>query len=204
MTKGLLVLGLLVCAASTAPAQRYICINEEDIERVEVLKGARAVQQYGIQAGEGVIIITTKVGTGMQPSFRCPKSAGGEDELSTKLYPPDLVMKNQKAIGLTDVQRDKIEQVVKDVQGKFVESQFKMSGEIERLKQLIEQTSVDEPKVLEQIDRVLNVERDVKRAQLSLMMKIKNQLSEDQKVKLSKLRGDEAIEPKKPSSRERP
>jgi hypothetical protein len=50
---------------------------------------------------------------------------------------------------------------------------------------------VDEPKVLEQIDRVLSVERDVKRAQLSLMMKIKNELSEDQKSKLSKIRGDD-------------
>jgi hypothetical protein len=188
----MLVLGLMLCAASSASAQKYICINEEDIERVEVVKGPRAVQQYGIQPGEGIIVITTKVGTGLQPSFQCPKpSGGGDDQLSTKLYPPDLVMENQKAIGLSDSQRSKIEFVVKDVQGKFVESQFKMRGEMEKLKTLMDQSSVDEPKVLEQIDRVLSVERDVKRAQLSLMMKIKNELSEDQKSKLSKIRGDD-------------
>jgi hypothetical protein len=47
---------------------------------------------------------------------------------------------------------------------------------------------VDEAKVLEQVDRVLGVERDVKRAQLSLMIRIKNLLTQRQQEQLGALR----------------
>jgi TonB-dependent SusC/RagA subfamily outer membrane receptor len=181
----------VVCAASTASAQKRICIDHSDIERVEVLKGARAAQQYGTQAGEGVVIITMKIGNGGTPNFNCPPGQGsGDDPLARLLFPPELVMQNQQAIDLTERQRESIQELLKNVQGKFIESQFRMNGEMERLKQLIEASAVDEPKVLEQIDRILATERDVKRAQLSLMVKIKNQLSDQQKAALLKLRGD--------------
>jgi hypothetical protein len=200
-----LAVGLVLCALSTATAQKRICIEESDIQRVEVVKGVRAVQQYGAQAGEGVIIITTRIGSSGTPNFNCPAGPGsGDDPLARLLFPPDLVMQNQQAIDLTDQQRNSIQELLKNVQSKFIESQFRMSGEMERLKQLIESSSVDEPKVLEQIDRILSTERDVKRAQLSLMVKIKNELTERQKAELLKLRGDEAQPVSPPRGRGRP
>ena len=97
-------------------------------------------------------------------------------------------MANQDAIHLTDSQRNSLQQAMADAQGKFITMQFKMSSEVERLQTLLKPTSVDEPQVLEQVDRVLAVERDVKRAQLSLMIRIKNMLTSPQQSRLNQLR----------------
>src|SRR5688572_4471695 len=48
--------------SSAAPSNRAIDINPNDIENVEVLKGAASGAIYGSRAGQGVIIITTKRG----------------------------------------------------------------------------------------------------------------------------------------------
>jgi TonB-linked SusC/RagA family outer membrane protein len=48
--------------ASVDAPNRAIDINPNDIESINVLKGAAATALYGIQAGSGVVIITTKKG----------------------------------------------------------------------------------------------------------------------------------------------
>ncbi len=48
--------------SSTAPANRAIDLNPDDIESVEVLKGAASSAIYGSRAGQGVILISTKRG----------------------------------------------------------------------------------------------------------------------------------------------
>jgi Spy/CpxP family protein refolding chaperone len=47
---------------------------------------------------------------------------------------------------------------------------------------------VDEAAVLAQVDKILALERDVKRTQLSLVVRIKNLLTEPQQAKLNELR----------------
>jgi hypothetical protein len=111
------------------------------------------------------------------------------DPFARYLFPPELVMAHQQAINLTDRQRSAIQDAIREAQGKFVDLQFRMSGDGEKLQELIRGTSVDEARVLEQVDRVLATEREIKRAQLTLMMRIKNQLTEQQQAVLMKLRG---------------
>jgi TonB-linked SusC/RagA family outer membrane protein len=48
--------------SSAAPSNRAIDINPNDIENVEVLKGAASGAIYGSRAGQGVLLITTKKG----------------------------------------------------------------------------------------------------------------------------------------------
>jgi TonB-dependent SusC/RagA subfamily outer membrane receptor len=48
--------------SSSAPPNRAIDINPDDIENVEILKGAASGSIYGSRAGQGVILITTKKG----------------------------------------------------------------------------------------------------------------------------------------------
>ena len=116
-----------------------------------------------------------------------PRPPGG-DPLAGYLFPPELIMANQRAINLTDSQRNSLQQAMADAQGKFIGLQFKMSSEVEKLQSLLQPASVDESKVLDQVDRVLAVEREVKRAQLSLMIRIKNMLTQQQQAQLGVLR----------------
>lgn len=112
----------------------------------------------------------------------------GGDPLARYLFPPELIMANQRAINLTDAQRNSLQQVMADAQSKFIAVQFKMSSEVEKLQSLLQGSSVDEAKVLDQVDRVLGVERDAKRTQLSLMIRIKNLLTQRQQEQLGALR----------------
>jgi heavy-metal resistance protein len=112
-----------------------------------------------------------------------------DDPLARYLFPLELVMAHQQAIGLTERQRTAIQQAVKDAQGKFVDVQFSMSGEMEKLQRLLQGTSPDESDVLDQVDRVLGLEREIKRAQLALMVRIKNTLTDQQQAALQRLRG---------------
>jgi len=199
MRTATVVIGLLLpCVALPAGGQEPICIvngvrvatsictragglDPERIEQIEVLKGASAAAEYGREAAGGVILITTKAGTGLP-------AAAADDPLASHLFPPELVMAHQQAIGLTDHQRSAIQSAMREAQGTFVELQFQLSGEVETLQRLLQRTSLDEAEVLAQVDRVLAVERQVKRAQLRLMVRIKNQLTEQQQAVLATLR----------------
>ncbi len=89
-------------------------------------------------------------------------------------------MAHQEAIGLTDKQRSTIQDAVKDAQGRVVDIQFKMSAEMEKLQHLLQIFTPDEPKVLDEVNRVLTLERDMKLVQMTLMVRIKSQLTERQ------------------------
>jgi Spy/CpxP family protein refolding chaperone len=56
------------------------------------------------------------------------------------------------------------------------------------MQSLIDASQVDEAAVLETVDRVLASEREIKREQLSLMIRLKNLLTEQQQDVLAKLR----------------
>jgi TonB-linked SusC/RagA family outer membrane protein len=67
-----------------APVNRIADINPEDIETIEVLKGASASAIYGSQASNGVIIVTTKRGRGGAPQVNATQRVG-QYSLSNKL-----------------------------------------------------------------------------------------------------------------------
>jgi TonB-dependent SusC/RagA subfamily outer membrane receptor len=151
------------------------------IAHVEVVKGPAAASAYGADAVNGAIIISTKLGAGNA-------LAPTDDPLAGFLYPPELVMAHQQEIGLTDRQRSAIQAAMKEAQGKFVDLQFQMSGELEKLQRIVQPSTVDEAKMLDELDRVLAMEKEIKHAQVTLMIRIKNQLTEQQQAALGKLR----------------
>jgi Spy/CpxP family protein refolding chaperone len=53
---------------------------------------------------------------------------------------------------------------------------------------LIKQDHVDEQKVLNQLDQILNTEREIKRTHFTLVLRIKNKLTSDQIAKLAQLK----------------
>jgi len=59
---------------------------------------------------------------------------------------------------------------------------------MEALGALLKKDEVDEQGALAQFDRVLNEERDIKRAHLALVLGIKNRLSTEQEIKLREIK----------------
>ena len=110
------------------------------------------------------------------------------DPIGRNLVPPDLVMSHSEELGLTEKQRGVIKAEVQKMQAKFIDSQFDLQENTSRMAHLLQQQPVDEAKVLEQADKVMRLEREIKRAQLTLLIRIKNSLTPDQLAKLDALR----------------
>ncbi|HYT81971.1 MAG TPA: periplasmic heavy metal sensor [Gemmatimonadales bacterium] len=111
-----------------------------------------------------------------------------DDPLARFLFPPDLVMQQEFAIGLKPEQRGAITQAIQQFQGNVVELQWQMHEETQRLTELLDKTVVDQAAALAQIDKVLAVERGVKRAHIGLLIQIKNQLTAEQQARLAQAR----------------
>ena len=112
----------------------------------------------------------------------------GPDDFARNLFPPELVMQHQSEIGLQDSQRAALTSAVQQAQAKFMDVQWKLSAEGEKMGRLLQGTQVDESQVLDQVDRILNLEREIKKAQISLMVRIKNTLTPAQQAKLAEIR----------------
>jgi hypothetical protein len=112
----------------------------------------------------------------------------GKDPLQEFLFPPELVMRYQNDIQLKKEQKELIIGAVEDAQKKFNRLQWDLQGEVASLQKLLSLPTVDETKVLDQLDKVLDRERIIKKTQITLMVRIKNTLTEDQKVKLNSLK----------------
>jgi TonB-dependent SusC/RagA subfamily outer membrane receptor len=224
MRKPLLVTALTLCLASAASAQspmfivngvrldrcegpaghdlaRLANIDPAAIENIEVIKGAAAAQQYGPDAANGVITVTTRKGSVVSLTTCGPRvvrralgdtlvlARDGANAVGTNLYSPEFVIAHQEAIALTDQQRASIQSAVATIQSKaVVDAQFKLGAATERLNVLLSMPSVDEAAVLQRIDEMLTLEREVKRAQVTLLVRVKNQLTPAQQKQLDKLR----------------
>jgi Spy/CpxP family protein refolding chaperone len=117
--------------------------------------------------------------------------AAGQDPIAEHLLPPELIMQNQKAIGLTDAQKNSVIGEIKQAQGRMVDVQWDLQRAVERMVELLKPDKVDEQAVLGQLDKVLAAEREVKRTQLGLMLRLKNILTPEQQRMLRDLRASQ-------------
>src|SRR5947207_2535882 len=98
-------------------------------------------------------------------------------------------MQHQQDIGLRAEQRAAITKAIQEFQTKVVALQWRMQDQSQRLASMLDKPSVDQSAALAQVDEVLGVEREVKRAHMSLLIQIKNTLSAEQQAKLAAARG---------------
>ncbi|MCI0750935.1 MAG: periplasmic heavy metal sensor [Flammeovirgaceae bacterium] len=113
----------------------------------------------------------------------------GKDPMQDYFFPPELVMRYQNEIQLKKEQRITITSAIEDAQKRFSQLQLNLQTEATELQKLLSQSTVNEASVLSQLDKVLDQERAIKKAQITLMVKIKNELTDDQKNKLNSLKG---------------
>ncbi|HEX4575286.1 MAG TPA: periplasmic heavy metal sensor [Gemmatimonadales bacterium] len=128
------------------------------------------------------------------PAQRVPQAPGtggplhAEDALARFVFPPELVMQHARAIGLKPEQRTAITHAIQELQSKVLDLQWQMQDEVQRLTELLDKPAVDQAAALAQIDKVLAVERDVKRAHMGVLIQIKNTLTPEQQAKLAQAR----------------
>jgi regulator of replication initiation timing len=111
------------------------------------------------------------------------------DPFNRYLFQPDQVMRYQDALGLTEDQRGKLQTAMEESQKRAVQVQWALALENEKLQKTLDKPTLDETEVVAQMDRIVGVEREMKRAQLQMLIKIKNTLTAEQQERLRQLRG---------------
>src|SRR5512147_3220519 len=101
-------------------------------------------------------LITSILSWGQQPHPQ------GDDPIAQNLFPPELVMRFHQEIALDENQSKAIKELVQKAQTRFLDMQWDMQSEAEKLIHLLRARPVDESAVLAQVDRVLNLEREIK------------------------------------------
>jgi Spy/CpxP family protein refolding chaperone len=114
------------------------------------------------------------------------------DPIGQSFFAPELVMQNQEAIGLSGDQKEYLKKEIRQAQLKFTELQWKLQDEMEKLVTMVKQPRVDEQQASTQLDKVLAAEREIKKEQVTLLVRIKNKLTPEQQARLSDLRGKPA------------
>jgi Spy/CpxP family protein refolding chaperone len=112
-----------------------------------------------------------------------------DDPIGRYLIPPELVMSQSEQIGLNEKQRATIKGEIQKMQTRFLDGQWDLQEQTGRMVKLLQQWPADEAKILEQADRIMALEREIKRAHLTLLVRIKNALTPEQIAKLESFRG---------------
>lgn len=110
------------------------------------------------------------------------------DPVSGQLFPPEVVMRHQREIALSDEQRGVIQREMERTQQDMNRLAWDLAAARERLVAALAGANVDERRSIELANAVMELETRVKRTHLTLLIRIKNQLRSEQQRRLRELR----------------
>ena len=116
-----------------------------------------------------------------------PKTLNHLDPMKRALLEPVMALHYGDAIGLSRSQRASIEEELRRAKSEFSELQAQLDREMLRLHQLLEQPELEEQNAIAQLDRILDLERRIKRVNLLCALRVRGQLDQEQRVKLQTL-----------------
>ena len=154
----------------------------------------KSLLMLGAIFGAALLIATVVVGQQQPPPFPQNAPSGphppNPDPLAHAMFPPELIMGHARQLGLTDEQKAFIRGEIQKTTVSFQELQWKLQDQMELLHESMKATSVNEAQALAQLDKVLDIEREIKRLHIGLAVRLKNRLTPEQQEQLQKLRAE--------------
>jgi len=143
----------------------------------------------------GLLILATAVAFSVVPAIAQepqqppqPRTPKPPHDPFGPMFPPEMVMQNQRELGLTDQQKTYMRTEIGKTSARFNDLQWQLHDSMEVLHETMKANQVNEQQALAQLDRVLETEREIKRLHMELAIKIKNNLTPEQKQKLHSMR----------------
>ena len=135
------------------------------------------------------LVATVVVGQQPQgPGPNHPHPPPNPDPLAHLLFPPDMIMSHARQLNLTDEQKQFMRAEIQKTTAAFQDLQWKLQDQVESLHETMKSTSVNEQQALAQLDKVLEIEREIKRLHIGLAVRLKNRLTPEQQEELHKSR----------------
>jgi Spy/CpxP family protein refolding chaperone len=117
------------------------------------------------------------------------------DPLAHLMFPPDMILNHARQLNLTDEQKAFMRSEVQKATATFQDLQWKLQDATEALHETMKSTSVNEQQALAQLDKVLDIEREIKRLHIGLAVRLKNRLTPEQQEQLHNMRMDHDMKP---------
>ena len=110
-----------------------------------------------------------------------------QDLFKDVLYPTETVLKFREEVGLSEAQVIKIKKIYTDNNTTFTTLKWDLDAAQVALRKKLEVLKIDEASSLELLKKINTIEDELKYVRLKMLIKIKNELSEEQQTKLKKL-----------------
>lgn len=105
---------------------------------------------------------------------------GQKDVFKGKLFPPNIILEHQDDLGLSKEQFTAIRAAVVEVQGNVAGHEWDLREAYQRVLSDLDDSPIDEDKVLENVDAALRAENQVKKLQVAMLIKLRNLLTDEQ------------------------
>ncbi len=145
-----------------------------------------------------LVLGTLLLSSGSLWAQHVPPAPAPPAPIERHIFPPELVLEHQRALGLSDDQEKLIKKEILRTQTRFTELQWQLQEEVETMSSLLDQERVEEDRVLGQLDKVLATEREIKRTHFTLVVRIKNVLTPEQQAQLREMMGRHPTEHRTP------
>jgi len=119
-----------------------------------------------------------------------PHPPPNPDPLAHLMFPPDMIMAHARQLNLTDEQKAFMRSEIQKTTSAFQDLQWKLQDQMELLQETMKSSTVNEQQALAQLDKVLDVEREIKRLHIGLAVRLKNRLTPEQQEQLHQWRMD--------------
>ncbi|MFQ5528041.1 MAG: periplasmic heavy metal sensor [Thermoanaerobaculia bacterium] len=116
------------------------------------------------------------------------RGANTSDRIERLLFSPEMVMRQQRELGLTGDQKDTLISEMQQAQSDLVPLQLEMAEIGGDLARLLSQPRVDEDAAVAAAGRVMDLESRIKTRHLVLLVRIRNMLSLEQQGMLRRVR----------------
>ncbi len=111
-----------------------------------------------------------------------------KDVFKGKLFPPNVILEHQDALKLSKEQYTAIKASVVEVQASVAEHEWDMREAYQQALLQLDESPVDEDKVLVSVASVLQAENKVKQLQMTMLIRLRNLLTDEQMDYLQSVR----------------
>ena len=97
-----------------------------------------------------------------------------------KLFPPNVILEHKDQLNLTKQQFTEIRAAVVEVQAGVAEHEWDMAEAYQAMMAELDRETIDQAVVLEHAEAALRAENEVKKKQISMLVKLRNLLNNEQ------------------------
>ena len=103
-----------------------------------------------------------------------------KDVFKGKLFAPNIILEHQDELGLSKEQFTAIRAAVVEVQSNVAEHEWDLREAYQNVLSDLDDSPIDENKVLENVQAALLAENEVKKLQVAMLIKLRNLLTDEQ------------------------